>query len=191
LGNKESESYSDEDGLRVPLNEEERLKIKGDIPYCGANGILDYVNNFIVDDDIILMAEDGGYFDEYLFRPIAYRMIGKCWVNNHAHILKALPENDQGYLFYSLVHKNILNFLSNGTRAKLNKSEMNKVPIAIPVEKAEQTQIATILSDMDSEISSLETKLAKVQAIKQGMMQNLLTGKIRLLDAQELAHARA
>ena len=77
------------DNVRVPLNESERNRMKGDYPYCGANGVLDFVNDFVIDDDIILMAEDGGYFDEYSFRPIAYRMIGKCWVNNHAHVLKA------------------------------------------------------------------------------------------------------
>ncbi len=115
------------DNLRVPLNDEQRSKIKGDYPYCGANGVLDYVNDYVIDDDIILIAEDGGYFDEYAYRPIAYRMIGKCWVNNHAHILKAKEHIDQNFVYYSLVHKNILRFLASGTRAKLNKSEMEGV----------------------------------------------------------------
>ena len=137
--------------------------------------------DYVIDDDIILMAEDGGYFDEYEHRPIAYRMIGKCWVNNHAHILKALPKYDQGYLFYSLVHKNILKYLASGTRAKLNKSEMVKIDIPMPKEKEEQTRIAQILSDMDAEIEALEKKLEKYKMIKQGMMQNLLTGRIRLI----------
>lgn len=66
------------DNVRVPLNESQRDKRRGNIPYCGANGILDYIDDFVIDDDIILMAEDGGYFDEYLTRPIAYRMTGKC-----------------------------------------------------------------------------------------------------------------
>ncbi len=78
------------DNLRVPLNAEQRAKMKGDIPYCGANGIVDYVDDFVIDDEILLLAEDGGYFDEYQTRPIAYRMSGKCWVNNHAHILVAI-----------------------------------------------------------------------------------------------------
>ena len=106
--------------------------MQGDIPYCGANGVLDFVNDFVVDDDIILMAEDGGYFDEYASRPIAYRMSGKSWVNNHAHILKAKAGADQAFLFYSLVHKNILPFLASGTRAKLNKSEMAKILVGSP-----------------------------------------------------------
>lgn len=168
------------DNLRVPLSETQRDKMKGDYPYCGANGVVDYVNDCVIDDDIILIAEDGGYFDEYEYRPIAYRMVGKCWVNNHAHILKTKDGFDQGYFFYSLVHKNILKFLASGTRAKLNKSEMWKIEITLPVDLKEQTAIATILSDMDAEIAALEGQRDKAIDLKQGMMQELLTGRIRL-----------
>lgn len=169
------------DNLRVPLNETQRNEMKGDIPYCGANGVVGFVNDYVIDDDIILIAEDGGYFDEYAYRPIAYRMVGKCWVNNHAHILKAKSGFDQSFLFYSLVHKNILNFLASGTRAKLNKSEMWKIEVNMPPELSEQTAIAAILSDMDAEITALEERLAKTRTLKSGMMHELLTGRIRLI----------
>ncbi|HNC50755.1 MAG TPA: restriction endonuclease subunit S [Accumulibacter sp.] len=169
------------DNLRVPLNEAQRGEMRGDYPYCGANGVLDFVNDYVLDDDIILIAEDGGYFDEYAYRPIAYRMIGKCWVNNHAHILKAKVGHDQGFLFFSLVHKNVLSYLASGTRAKLNKSEMWKIEVNMPFEPTEQTAIATVLSDMDAELAALEARRDKTRALKQGMMQELLTGRIRLV----------
>jgi type I restriction enzyme S subunit len=127
------------------------------------------------------MAEDGGYFDEYETRPIAYRMTGKCWVNNHAHILKAKPGSDQGFLFYSLVHKNILPFLASGTRAKLNKSEMNKIEVRRSKDLAEQTAIAEVLTEMDAELAALTQRRDKTRALKQAMMQELLTGRIRLI----------
>lgn len=169
------------DYLRVPLNEAQRERMPGEYPYCGANGVLGSVNDYVIDDDVILIAEDGGYFDEYETRPIAYQMSGKCWVNNHAHILKAKDGFDQDYLFYSLVHKNIISYLASGTRAKLNKSEMNKIRVAFPNLRDEQTAIATVLSDMDDEIAALETRLSKARQVKQGMMQELLTGRIRLV----------
>jgi type I restriction enzyme S subunit len=169
------------DNLRIPLNDGLRAMIPGDIPYCGANGILDYIDDYIIEDNIILIAEDGGYFDEYAYRPIAYRMTGKCWVNNHAHILKAKPGINQDFIFYSLVHKNILKYLTSGTRAKLNKFEMYKIEIAIPKDEAEQNAISQVLSDMDAEIEGLERKLEKYKMIKLGMMQELLTGKKRLI----------
>lgn len=169
------------DNFRVPLNEAQREKMQGDYPYCGANGILGFVNNYVIDDDIILMAEDGGYFDEYQTRPIAYRMSGKCWVNNHAHILKAKVGTDQTFLFYSLVNKNIQSFLASGTRAKLNKSEMNKIALICPAKLCEQTAIASILADIDAEIATIEARRDKTAQIKQGMMQELLTGRTRLV----------
>lgn len=169
------------DNLRVPLNDNQRSKMTGDIPYCGANGIVGYVNDYVIDDEIILIAEDGGFFDQYKTRPIAYRMSGKCWVNNHAHILKATIETDQDFLFYCLVNKNILDFINGGTRAKLNKGDLVNIEISLPTNKVEQKEIATILSDMDNEITSLEKNLSKSKMLKQGMLQELLTGKIRLV----------
>jgi restriction endonuclease S subunit len=101
-------------------------------------------------------------------------------VNNHAHILKAKSGTDQGFTYYSLVHKNILRFLSSGTRAKLNRSELNKIEVALPPTKIEQEAIAGALSDADTLIESLEQLIAKKRQIKQGAMQELLTGKKRL-----------
>lgn len=166
--------------LRQPLNDSERQKMKGDIPYCGANGVVDFINEYLTDEDIILMAEDGGYFDEYKTRPIAYRMSGKCWVNNHAHILRAKMNFNQDFIYYSVVHKNILDYINGGTRAKLNKSELKNIEIFCPV-KSEQDDISKILSDIDLQITALEIYLVKLKLQKQGMMQVLLTGKIRLI----------
>ena len=169
------------DNVRVPLNETQRAGMQGPYPYCGANGVLDYVNDYVLDDDVVLIAEDGGYFDEFLTRPIAYRMNGKIWVNNHAHILKAKSDYDQGFLYYSLVHKNIMPYLSGGTRAKLNKFEMYRIEINVPNDIDEQRVITSVLSDMDAEITALEQRRDKTRAIKQGMMQQLLTGRVRLV----------
>ena len=169
------------DHVRIPLNETQRAGMPGHYPYCGANGVLDYVNDFVLDDDVILIAEDGGYFDEYTHRPIAYRMSGKIWVNNHAHILKAKLGYSQGFMYFSLVHKNILPYLASGTRAKLNKSEMNKIEIYLPLDNSEQEAVAAVLSDLETEIASLERRLDKTRSVKQGMMQQLLTGKVRLV----------
>ena len=168
------------DNVRIPLNDAQRQRMQGDIPYCGANGVLDYVNDYVIDDDIILIAEDGGYFDQFATRPIAYRMSGKCWVNNHAHILKAKGGFDQGFLFYSLVHKNILPFLASGTRAKLNKSEMKRLVVPAPPTEAEQSAIGNALSEVDALLEGLDRLIAKKRDLKQAAMQQLLTGETRL-----------
>ena len=168
------------DHVRVPLNEAQRRQMPGPYPYCGANGVVDHIADYVLDDDVILIAEDGGHFEEHAYRPIAYRMTGKIWVNNHAHVLKAKPGFSQAFLFFALVHKDILPFLASGTRSKLNRGEMNKIAVCLPRSAAEQRAIAAILSDMDTEIAALERRLVKTRAIKQGVMQQLLTGSIRL-----------
>ena len=167
------------DNKRIPLNSEDRDKRKGDIPYCGANGIVDYVDGHIFDEDIILVAEDGGQFDEYKTRPIAYRMKTKCWVNNHAHVIKAKENFSHDLLFYLTVHKDILQYLNGGTRAKLNKSELLKIKYFVSTDKKEQQAIANILNTLDNEINFLKKKLSLVRDQKQYLLNNLITGTIR------------
>ena len=167
------------DNKRVPLNSEDRDKRRGDIPYCGANGVVDYIDDYIFDEDIILVAEDGGQFDEYKTRPIAYRMKCKCWVNNHAHVVKAKETFSQDLLFYLTVHKDILQYLNGGTRAKLNKSELLKIKYFISTDKEEQKAIANILTTTDNEINKLDHKLSLFKEQKKYLLNNLITGKIR------------
>ena len=166
------------DNKRVPLNDEQRTS--GIYPYCGANGIVDYIDRYIFDEDLILIAEDGGNFDQYETRPIAYWMSGKYWVNNHAHVLKAKNEYNQRYIFYQLEHKDITDYIVGGTRTKLTRAQLDKIEISMPSSYAEQQAIATILSDMDKEIADLEAQRDKYRLLKSGMMQKLLTGQIRL-----------
>ncbi|MBR4029543.1 MAG: restriction endonuclease subunit S [Alistipes sp.] len=165
------------DNKRVPLNDEQRTS--GIYPYCGANGIVDYIDRYIFDEDLILIAEDGGNFDQYETRPIAYWMSGKYWVNNHAHVLKAKNEYNQRHIFYQLEHKDITDYIVGGTRTKLTRAQLDKIEISMPSTYAEQQAIATILSDMDKEIADLEAQRDKYRLLKSGMMQKLLTGQIR------------
>ncbi len=168
------------DNRRIPLNSEERMKKKGNIPYCGANGIVDYIDEYIFDEDIILIAEDGGNFNQYQNRSIAYEMKIKCWVNNHAHVLKSKDDCSQSFLFYSTVHKNILRFLNGGTRAKLNKTELLSIKYFIPKSIKEQNAIVSVLETWDKYLEKLSKKIEIKNNIKKGLMQKLLSGNKRL-----------
>ena len=164
---------------RKPLNSEQRQHIVGKYPYYGANGVQGYIDDYAFDDDLILIAEDGGYFDEFATRPIAYQVSGKCWVNNHAHVLKAKDDFSQDFIFYSLVHKDINKFIKGGTRAKLNLAELKAIEIEIP-DLPTQKRIAKILSTVDGQIEKTAAIIAKYQAIKQGMLHDLFTRGIDL-----------
>ena len=70
------------DHERRPIKRADRERMQGQFPYYGASGIIDYVNDFLFDDELILLAEDG---ENILSRasPIAFKIRGKAWVNNH------------------------------------------------------------------------------------------------------------
>ena len=114
------------DSMRIPITASDREE--GEYPYYGANGIQDHVANYIFDDELVLLAEDGGNFGSKE-RPIAYRVSGKCWVNNHAHVLKPKAGLDVDYLCYSLMFYKIDGIVNGATRQKLTQAAMRKMKI--------------------------------------------------------------
>jgi len=114
------------DSFRIPITASSREK--GIYPYYGANGIQDYVSSYIFDDELVLLAEDGGSFGSKT-KPIAYRVSGKCWVNNHAHVLKPKEGVDVDFLCYSLMFYSTEGLVNGATRQKLTQSAMRKMKI--------------------------------------------------------------
>lgn len=166
------------DGLRKAVKSGDRLKIKGQYPYYGASGIVDYVNNYIFDGDFILLGEDG---ENILSRnlPLAFKASGKIWVNNHAHVMTPKEEFHIDFLVEYLESLDY-SLLNSGTaQPKLNKQACLTINVVKPPKK-EQTAIANALSDVDALLMELEKLIAKKQAIKTATMQQFLTGKTRL-----------
>jgi len=167
------------DSLRKPLNEVERKNIPGDIPYYGANGVVDYVGEYLFDENLVLIAEDGGNFSESRSRPIAYKITGKSWVNNHAHILRESDIAITDWLYYCLVHKDITSVINGGTRSKLNQKDLREIKIAVPSVE-EQKELTIILLTIDKNIEQYQDQKSDYTQLKDGLMQQLLTGKIRV-----------
>ena len=116
------------DSMRIPITAIDRKE--GEYPYYGSNGIQDYVADYIFDDELVLLAEDGGNFGSKE-RPIAYRVSGKCWVNNHAHVLKPKVGLDVDYLCYSLMFYKVDGMVNGVTRQKLTQAAMRKMQIPL------------------------------------------------------------
>ena len=76
------------DRFRKPVNGEQRKKMVGNIPYYGATGQVGWINNYLTDEELVLLGEDGAPFLDF-YKDKAYLIEGKAWVNNHAHILKS------------------------------------------------------------------------------------------------------
>ena len=114
------------DSKRIPITASDR--VSGPYPYYGANGVQDYVSDYIFDDELVLLAEDGGNFGSKE-KPIAYRVSGKCWVNNHAHVLKPKAGLNVDYLCYSLMFYDVSSLVNGATRQKLTQADMRKMEI--------------------------------------------------------------
>lgn len=146
------------DNLRVPITASERKP--GPYPYYGANGIQDYIDDYIFDDELVLLAEDGGNFGSKE-KPIAYRVSGKCWVNNHAHVLKPKDMLNVDYLCYSIMFYDVTPLISGTTRAKLNQAAVRKMSIPLPPLDIQQ-KIADIL---DKSNATMEKRRAQIDKL--------------------------
>lgn len=134
------------DNLRKPVTESDR--VAGPYPYYGANGQQGTINDYLFDEPLVLLAEDGGHFGNSN-KTIAYRVDGKCWVNNHAHVLKPKSCVDINYLFYHLAYYDVTPFIAGTTRQKLTQGQAARIPIALPP-LPEQRRIAAILVKADA-----------------------------------------
>ena len=170
------------DNKRVPITAKDR--IPGPYPYYGANGVQDYVADYIFDDELVLLAEDGGYFGSP-DRPIAYRVSGKCWVNNHAHVLKPKPDIDVDYLCYSLMFKDVSDIVNGATRQKLTQADMRNIEIPLlPLE--EQRAIVAKLKKVFELITLRKEQLAKLDQLVKAQFIELFgegqSPKVVLID---------
>jgi len=153
------------DGKRIPVNTAERnARIRGKnsdelFPYYGANGQVGLIDDYIFDEKLILLAEDGGHFADNA-RSIAYMIHGKTWVNNHAHVLR--PKNiEMKYLLHALNHVNVLKFTKGSTRLKLNKSDAINIPIIVAPLPIQQK----IVQKLDYVLGKLEEKKKLILSI--------------------------
>jgi type I restriction enzyme S subunit len=166
------------DSKRIPLSEEERQNMKGPYPYCGANGIIDYINDYIFDGEYVLLAEDGGYWGP--FEESSYIMKGKFWVNNHAHIFRALKDKAINFYFMSILnYLNLNDYIGGATRGKLNQSAMRNIKIPLPP-LPEQQEIADILQIIDQKIEIEKKKKELYEELFKTMLNKIMSQEINV-----------
>lgn len=119
------------DSVRVPIKRELRNAAQGLYPYFGANGQVGVIDEYLFDEELVLVTEDETFYGRT--KPIAYRVSGKCWVNNHAHVLRAVEPISPDFIWLSLMFYDVIPWLSGTTgRAKLTQGALMTLPIALP-----------------------------------------------------------
>lgn len=161
------------DNMRVPLNQTQRNSKKGNYPYYGANGQVDAIDEYMLDGNYILLAEDGGYFDDPK-RGVAYEVSGKFWVNNHAHILSTRGGIPQRYLRYVLNSLDWMQYVGGSTRLKLTQEGMRKIHFSIPPLN-EQKRIAGKLDNLFTRSRAAREELYRIPRLIERYKQAILS----------------
>ena len=138
------------DSKRIPLSSKEREMRKGEYPYYGAQGIIDYVDDYIFDGEYLLIAEDGENLKSQK-QNIAQIARGKYWVNNHAHIVESNGKCDIRYICHLLNRMDISGYITGSAQPKLNQANLCSIEIVLPDLEA-QIHIADFISSFDSKI---------------------------------------
>jgi type I restriction enzyme S subunit len=175
------ESCNIKNTLRRPISREEREKIRGNYRYYGPTGILDYINEYRLEGEYTLIGEDGDHFIKFYDKPQSIYVTGKFNVNNHAHILEGNTVVSARWVYWFFLHRDIGAALTRqgAGRYKLNKDSLQKLKISIPP-MTEQVEIDEKLKCFEALIRSKTEKLHQTQSLKKSLMQDLLTGKVRV-----------
>ena len=161
------------DNFRKPINATERAGRNGNVPYYGATGQVGWIDDFLTDEDLVLLGEDGAPFLD-LIKDKAYLITGKAWVNNHAHILRSLfGDTGNRYLLHYLNSFNYAGYVNGTTRLKLTQASMDTIPIPLPP-LAEQQRIV-------DRIESLFAKLDEAKEKAQAVVDSFETRKAAIL----------
>lgn len=169
------------DGKRIPIKASERKTANGVYPYYGASGVIDYVEDYIFDEETLLISEDGANLVVRKY-PIAFIADGKYWVNNHAHVVKAKTEiTSNEYLKYYIAHIDISGFITGSAQPKLSQRKMNEIKILIPsLEK--QKEVVQKFKRAQFQIHKLEEtqtqKLNHLKALKSSLLDQAFKGDL-------------
>ena len=182
------------DNLRKPINSSERHNriagkaIKDLIPYYGATGQVGWIDTFITDGDYVLIGEDGAPFLDNL-KPKAYKITGKTWVNNHAHVLKAKDKitlND--FVLNYLNSINYREYVNGTTRLKLTKGSLVEIPFPLPPLSTQHLIVAKIedlFSELDKGIENLKLAQQQLKIYRQSVLKWAFEGKLTNANVNE------
>ena len=168
------------DGRRIPLSGEERSGCTGDFPYYGASGVIDWIDRFIFNEDMVLVSEDGANLINRA-TPIAFVATGKYWVNNHAHIIQP-PDQNLAFWAERIESIDLVPFITGSTQPKLTAEALSNLMIAVPPSESERVAIQKHFVALADEIDALTAEAQRgidlMQERRTALISAAATGKI-------------
>ena len=172
------------DSERVPLSVSQRQHLKKTYDYYGASGVIDKVDKYLFDKDLLLIGEDGANLINRS-TPIAFIAKGKYWVNNHAHVLDVCSGMALSYVALFINAISLVDYVTGTAQPKMNQEKMNSILLAIPPVK-EQHRILEKMSMVDAFVdkyASLQTKLDSLdnsvyELLRKSILQEAIQGKL-------------
>ena len=172
------------DSERVPLSVAQRQQLKKIYDYYGASGVIDKVDKYLFDKDLLLIGEDGANLINRS-TPIAFIAKGKYWVNNHAHVLDVCSGMALSYVALFINAVSLVDYITGTAQPKMNQEKMNSILLAIPPVK-EQHRILEKMSMVDAFVdkyASLQTKLDSLdnsvyELLRKSILQEAIQGKL-------------
>mgnify|MGYP003289655944 CR=1 FL=1 len=172
------------DSERIPLSVAQRQHLKKTYDYYGASGVIDKVDKYLFDKDLLLIGEDGANLINRS-TPIAFIAKGKYWVNNHAHVLDVCSGMALSYVALFINAISLVDYVTGTAQPKMNQEKMNSILLAIPPVK-EQHRILEKMSMVDAFVdkyASLQTKLDSLdnsvyELLRKSILQEAIQGKL-------------
>jgi len=169
---------------RKPINAKTRAEMQGPYPYYGPTGVVDHIGEYRLDGKYVLIGEDGDHFLKFRSWSMTQLVAGRFNVNNHAHILQGCGKCSTDWIYHFFRHRDILPHLTRqgAGRYKLNKASLLELPLAVPPPE-EQAGISRMMVAHDEAEENQVRQRQRLDQLKRGLMQGLLTGRVRVKGA--------
>tara|TARA_R110002051_G_scaffold19959_1_gene55147 strand:- start:2803 stop:4119 length:1317 start_codon:yes stop_codon:yes gene_type:complete len=173
------------DRLRIPLSKKQRESKKpGVIPYHGATSVMDYINEWILDDIYLLIGEDGSVIKED-GSPFVQYIWGKTWVNNHAHVLQGKNGVGTEHLMLFMQSQNLTAYITGAVQLKINQGNMNRIPFLNSGSKINE-KFTAIINPYYEKVRITAEENETLVKLRDTLLPKLMSGELRITDAEAL-----
>ena len=164
------------DNKRIPLSARQRENIEKKYPYYGAQGIIDYVDDYLFEGKYLLIAEDGENLRSRK-QPIATIVEGKFWVNNHAHVVRGSSSYSEALIYAMLGTLNMQSIVTGAAQPKINQANLRNFETVLP-ENEEAQVLSVILTPMLQQMLYYDQENERLSTLRDTLLPQLMSGEL-------------